>query len=244
MNVCYHHLLNKIRIAEKQSMQPHLQYIFGKTICDVVGFYKQYWNMNFFELIAELGYAQADALDRLILSALKLKYLGHPNAALMALERAIDAGSHSQYSRYLIAELLRELKRYAEAREHCGKLQQDFSDFDEVESCLSMCDVDELFNSQYDYYQILDHAHLLLKPACYIEIGVASGKSLALTRSGTCSIGVDPMLAGIEGLWFRSPEVEPLLFPMTSNDFFSTLNLTNLLGLPAFDMAFIDGDHT
>lgn len=244
MNDCYNHLLNKIRIAEKQSMQPHLQYIFAKTICDAVGFYKQYWNLNFFELIAELSHAQTDAVDKLIVSALKLKYLGHPDAALMVLERATDSGCHTQFSRYLTAELLRELKRFEEARKLCSELQHDFPDFDDVESCFSMCDIDELLNCRYDYYQILNHAHKLIKPTNYIEIGVASGKSLALARTGTNSIGIDPLSTGIDGLFFLSPEVEPILFPMTSDDFFNTLNVSELLGEAAFDMAFIDGDHT
>jgi len=231
-------------MAEKQTMQPHLQYIFRQTICDAVGFYKQYWGMNFFELIAELIQAQTNVPDSLTVAALKLKYLGYPDAALMMLKGTTDLGCHTQYSRYLTAELLRELKRFEEARKLCSELQHDFPDFDDVESCLSMCDVDELLNCRYDYYRILNHAHKVLKPVCYIEIGVASGKSLALARTGTNTIGIDPLITGTDGLFFLSPEVEPILFPMTSDDFFNTLNVSALLGEVAFDMAFIDGDHT
>ena len=243
----YSDLLNKIRMMVENhniTSKPDLNYKFVQTICGIVGFYKRYWGLNFFGSIAELIHTQPSELDRLIVTALKFKHQGHTDAALMMLENAHELGDHTQYSRLLTAELLREQRRFEEAKKRCIELQRDFPGFDEVEACLTSCDVDELLNCQYDYYQILNHAHGIVKPACYIEIGVASGKSLALARSGTYAIGIDPTATTADDLFFHSPEAETIVFPTTSNKFFSIFDVVASTNHPVFNMAFIDGDHT
>jgi len=42
------------------------------------------------------------------------------------------------------------------------------------------------------YYALLDRLHDHLRPRGYVEIGVADGHSLGLTRPGTVAVGVDP----------------------------------------------------
>ena len=76
--------------------------------------------------------------------------------------------------------------------------------------------------------------HEVIAPACYLEIGVQAGRSLALAKRR--AIGVDP-----------APKLErPLaagaeLHTATSDDFFEFL-AAKTLGQP-LDMAFIDGMH-
>src|SRR6185369_7219931 len=94
-----------------------------------------------------------------------------------------------------------------------------------------------------EHYHLLHMAHTTLRPRRYIEIGVSSGRSLALTGCGTSAIGVDPMTAIPEQQFFHSPETAPKLFKMTSNDFFQQGLMEKEWGGSPFDMAFIDGLH-
>ena len=83
-----------------------------------------------------------------------------------------------------------------------------------------------------DYYRVLDELHGRLRPATYLEIGVHEGDSLALCRSGTRAIGVDPALPGC-----LRAEVEAELVAATSDEFFADHEPV------AIDLAFIDGLH-
>jgi hypothetical protein len=85
------------------------------------------------------------------------------------------------------------------------------------------------------YYELLAAAHELLRPRRYVEIGVHTGRSLALAGAEVEVIGVDPALPG-------SLEVVPgplvRLVPTTSDEFF----LDPALAGP-IDLAFVDGLH-
>lgn len=226
------------------NMDPDLNFQFMQKISDVIGFYKDFWNTNFYSIIIDLLHTQTQTTDKLIVNALKLSSQGHHGAAFRLLQQGSNLTNQTKYSLFLSAELLRKQGKLAEAHQLCTQLQRDFPDFSETESCLAMCEIDECFNCRYDYYQLLNHAHKILKPSSYIEIGVASGKSLALTRYGTHSIGIDPAATNIDSLFYHSLEENSLLFPMTSDDFFRTQNVAALIGQPTFDMAFIDGHHS
>lgn len=249
MNISRLHdnLLNRVRnvASNKGAQDPYMLHLDSRSICDAVGFYSQFWGLDFFDVCTDLIAAQSSIADSLIIAALELKHKGHLEAARIMVERAEELDRRIPYTRALAADLLREQGHRGEARKRCVELLQDFPRFGDAESCLTMCDVDDLLECPYDYYQLLDHAHRILKPGRYIEIGVSTGKSLALARTGTRAIGVDPMAANSEMHYFHSPEVEPLLFPITSNEFFRTMDQVPAVRLdrPAFDMAFIDGLH-
>lgn len=89
-----------------------------------------------------------------------------------------------------------------------------------------------------DYFDLLDLVHRTTIPRTYVEIGVATGKSLSIALPRTVLIGVDP------GADIRHPISGDLnLFRLTSDEFFQTDSLrTSLAGLPV-DVAFIDGLH-
>ncbi len=87
------------------------------------------------------------------------------------------------------------------------------------------------------YYDVLSRMHAALRPRTYIEIGVAGGASMLRALPGTKCIGVDPA---------PNPDTKLAhvkLFPLRSDEFFATQDLTALFdGLPV-DMGLIDGMH-
>jgi hypothetical protein len=93
-----------------------------------------------------------------------------------------------------------------------------------------------------DYLTVLKRLHSMLKPKSYLEVGVHTGSSLALSECK--SIGVDPrfmiespaIMAKITGKPFV------MLFGMGSDDFFQNYDPSRLLGQPV-EMAFLDGMH-
>ena len=89
-----------------------------------------------------------------------------------------------------------------------------------------------------DYLRRLAEIHACLRPRTYLEIGVWSGRSLALAGGDTLAIGVDP-----------NPEIAEKLSPSTrifeesSDSFFALHDVeSEFKGLP-IDLAFIDGCH-
>ena len=89
------------------------------------------------------------------------------------------------------------------------------------------------------YYALLDRIHEHLCPRGYVEIGVANGHSLGLTRPGTVAVGVDPS---------PGPEVAErapgrILVSTTSEVFFRDHDRAEVLGGASLDLAFVDGLH-
>ena len=86
------------------------------------------------------------------------------------------------------------------------------------------------------YYGLLRRTHEILKPRCYLEIGVHRGHSLALVQPETHAVGIDP-----EPM-VEDPPDKAVIVPATSDDFFSNPDLFGLLG-GHLDLAFVDGLH-
>jgi hypothetical protein len=89
-----------------------------------------------------------------------------------------------------------------------------------------------------DYFAVLGRIHRHLRPATYLEIGVAGGESLAQALPQTNVIGVDPAP--------RLPGPLPprqQLFSTTSDDFFAQQDVCRAFGGRTVDLAFIDGMH-
>jgi len=85
-------------------------------------------------------------------------------------------------------------------------------------------------------HAFLARLHEVLAPRAYLEIGVADGASLALSRCP--SIGVDPGYRIV-----RELEADLQLVRATSDDFFARPDpVAHLQGVP-IDLAFIDGMH-
>jgi len=89
-----------------------------------------------------------------------------------------------------------------------------------------------------NYLKVLARLHALRRPRTYLEIGTATGRTLAIARC--TSIAIDPKFR-IEGD-VRSGKPACHLFETTSDAFFAAENPSALFGRP-IDFAFIDGMH-
>jgi hypothetical protein len=92
--------------------------------------------------------------------------------------------------------------------------------------------------TRFEYLTLLDRVQQHLRPRTYVEIGVRFGTSLQLALPGTTCVGIDPA-AELRYPVPRRAEV----FNMTSDDFFATHDLHEVLGGRPVDVAFIDGMH-
>jgi len=90
-----------------------------------------------------------------------------------------------------------------------------------------------------DYLAWLAHFHAIRRPPVYLEIGVATGRTLALAQPPTRAIGVDPAPA-IDSEFTTVTH----LFRETSDRFFRKNRLVRLLGGDPIGLGFIDGLHT
>ena len=88
------------------------------------------------------------------------------------------------------------------------------------------------------YYDAMDLVHRHLVPRTYVEIGVATGRTLRLALPGTACVGIDPA-PRLE----RPAAAGQQIFAQTSDDFFATHDLGAVLGGAPMDLAFIDGMH-
>jgi len=89
-----------------------------------------------------------------------------------------------------------------------------------------------------NYLALLRLLHRYLRPRTYVEIGVASGRSLARARPGTLCIGIDPS----PNLRHSIPTAARI-FELASDEFFSRHDLRQMLDGRPVDLAFIDGMH-
>jgi len=86
------------------------------------------------------------------------------------------------------------------------------------------------------YRQWLRRFHEWLRPPVYLEIGLDTSLELALPP--TRAIGIDPQPKGPE-----TYEADTQIFVMTSDEFFATKRLVDVVGCEHIDLAFIDGLH-
>ena len=89
------------------------------------------------------------------------------------------------------------------------------------------------------YREILRAIHATLRPASYLEIGVAAGATLALATTATVAVGVDPVAAPLEHALPASARV----VHETSDAFFASRARSEVFGKLPVDLVFIDGLH-
>jgi len=88
------------------------------------------------------------------------------------------------------------------------------------------------------YTDVLAQIHRRLAPRTYLEIGVATGSTIALAGASTAAIGVDP-----------DPKIDKSLgsnvriYSLTSDEFFGQHDVIREFGGQPVDLAFIDGMH-
>ena len=89
-----------------------------------------------------------------------------------------------------------------------------------------------------NYTSLLGRLHEHLRPATYVEIGVASGASIAVAGESTRCVGVDPYPRVKSRIRSKAR-----LYPTESDEFFAQYDLFEELGVASLDLAFIDGLH-
>jgi hypothetical protein len=89
-----------------------------------------------------------------------------------------------------------------------------------------------------DYFAVLSRLHRHLRPATYLEIGVAGGESLACALPHTDVIGIDP-----QPQLSRELPARQRVFHTTSDEFFAQHDVRAEFGGRSVELAFIDGMH-
>lgn len=225
----------------KAGLSPSVLFANYRTLSHVIGFYAEFWGLDLFSAFNKILASQNTIIDALQLQAFELLYRKEPRAANIVARRAMELAAPDYVQQALLyADLLRRSGEVEAARSICSEID-GFSEG--VQAVLDMCIIDEQLPLDMEHYHLLHKAHAILRPRRYVEIGVSSGRSLALIGAGTSAIGVDPETAVPEQQFFHSPAAAPRLFQMPSNDFFQQGLMEKEWGKEPFDMAFIDGLH-
>ena len=213
------------------------QYLLGEMLT----FYRKNWNLSEDWAYGEMIKILKEPADLMIAAAMDCERRLLGDAATEFANAAALANLESQY-KIMAASYCRKSGNIKKAREVCLELSVQQPENQGALCELFSCDVAERF-WPLDYYDLLAEIHHKWPPRAYIEIGVATGKSLALAGSLTRSLGIDPSTASQDHLYYNSPENNPQLYKMTSNDFFANRDVIKEMGQLHFDVAFIDGLH-
>ena len=236
-----HAILHTILTLVKTGDDPAKPLEYAGLLGDVVAFYRKYWGVSLDWVYAAMLTRLRGTAEVLSVAAIDADSRSLPEAASIFAETAAAVSSDCHYL-ISLAGYIRKAGDVGRARNIICKLSEQQPGSQKILSELFMCEVAERFWSQ-DYYDVLAELHLERRPRVYLEIGVATGKSLALAQAGTRALGVDPVAAVADQLVYHSPANSPRLYKMTSDDFFATQNLCNEMGRDCFDLAFIDGLH-
>jgi len=229
--------------ALKAEIAPSMLFTNYCAICDVIGFYSDFWGLDLFSFFTDIVNSQENIADALQYQSLELYHRKELSAACIVARQAMKRAPDNAFAAAVYADLLRIAGKRDLARAACHELLRSFPGFDEALAVLDRCDIDEILPMEMEHYHMLHRTHITMRPRRYIEIGISTGKSLALAGDGTSAIGVDPTTAIPEQQFFHSPATPPKLFKLTSNDFFQQGLMEEEWGGSSFDMAFIDGLH-
>jgi predicted O-methyltransferase YrrM len=118
-----------------------------------------------------------------------------------------------------------------------------------LSACKQMLQINDRYNQAHmlmakimmpgpNYANLLSRLHRRLRPETYVEIGVATGASMAIAGPDTRCIGIDPCPRVTAKICGRAR-----LYPITSDEFFERYDLFSELGVERLELAFIDGLH-
>ncbi|HIJ88379.1 MAG TPA: class I SAM-dependent methyltransferase [Desulfuromonadales bacterium] len=236
----FHRTLNSIQATVNEGNSAWMNGCMG-LLGDMLLFYRSNWNLSEDWAYEEMIKILKEPADLLIAAAMDCEQRLWSEAAAQFANAAALINTGSQYQ-IMAASYYRKNGNIKNAREVCLGLSMQQPENQGALCELFSCDVAERF-WPLDYYELLAEIHHKSPPRVYIEIGVASGKSLALARSQTRSLGIDPATAAQEHLCYNSPENNPQLYKITSDDFFASRDVIKEMGRLHFDVAFIDGLH-
>jgi hypothetical protein len=122
----------------------------------------------------------------------------------------------------------------AAAAQHLTRLVERYPDYPGAHATLAA-----LLMPGPHYREVLRAIHAELRPATYLEIGVAAGATLALATTADIAVGVDPVPAPLEHALPPGARV----VHETSDAFFQSRTRSDVFGPHPVDLVFIDGLH-
>ena len=238
------HMEAQIRQIESlyQSERYGEAYYLSTTVTEAIGFYKRYWDLDFTLLFSRILAVRPEYQLMMVFTAELLYQQGQYVSASDLAAVAVRLENSGGFFNINYIRMLRAAGRLGQARSECLRLLELAPNEQNLEAELAQCDAYGHF-SEKDYYSVLHAVHRKYKPATYLEIGLAQGRSLALVGKQTKAIGIDPDTAEQGRMMYMAPENSPLLFRTTSDDFFNRADLPALLETDTLDMAFLDGLH-
>jgi hypothetical protein len=134
----------------------------------------------------------------------------------------------------LKAHMQAALGERAESVELIRRVIDGYADFPGALTALATWTMPGLY-----YRDVLSRLHARLSPRTYLEIGVESGATLALARTATRAVGVDPVSSRISQ---PLPE-NARLYQVESDAFFANESKETVFDGSDVDLTFIDGMH-
>lgn len=234
------HILDLMQAAAHEGDRAKMN-SYRALLGDLLSFYRINWNISEDWAYGEMIKILKEPEDLLLAAAMdcEQRFLGE--AAINFAHTATLVNAENKY-KIIAAGYYRRNGNLKKAREDCLELSMQQPENHGVLCELSYCDVAERF-WPLEHYEMWSAIHHKWPPRVYIEIGVFTGKSLALAGSHTRALGIDPETAAQEHLRYNSPQNNPQLYKMTSDDFFANYDVIKEMGQPHFDVAFIDGLH-
>ena len=238
------HIEAQIRQIESLSQSEKYveAYLLSTTVIEAIGFYKRYWDLDFTSLFSRILAVQPEYQFMMTFTAELLYQQGHYASAADLADIAVRLENSGDFFNINYVRMLRTAGRLEQARSECLRLLELGPNEQNLMAELAQCDAYGHFSDK-DYYSVLHAVHSKYRPATYLEIGVAQGRSLALVGKQTRAIGIDPDTAEQGRMMYLSPENRPLLFRTTSDDFFDRADLPALMEANTIEMAFLDGLH-
>jgi hypothetical protein len=174
-----------------------------------------------------------NSADALLLRGVVNRLLGNPQGAIADLVQAQRLQANHGDCSFEMALCWEMLGDTNQAAAHCAEARRS-----EPSSGAAFSMLAQLRLPGEYYFDVLARIFAHLRPTTYVEIGVFEGASLRLARSASAIVGIDP---DPKITWALEPNMK--VFKTTSDEFFSTYDLTTELGGRPVDLAFVDGMH-
>jgi hypothetical protein len=134
----------------------------------------------------------------------------------------------------VLAEMEARSGERERAARRFGELVERYPDYPGAQATLA-----SLLMPGPSYRDVLRALHAALRPATYLELGVAGGATLALATTARVAVGVDPVPAPLE----QALPTGARIVHETSEAFFAARRREDVFGDHPVDLAFIDGLH-
>jgi hypothetical protein len=209
----------------------------GSTAAELLFFLRQCLERGAFDHALALGAALPDAASEpaVALTLAVARFLaGERSEARAAVAELVRARAADLNALAVLAEMDARSGDRAAAVAEFTRLVEAYPDYPGAQPSLAA-----LLMPGPPYREVLRNLHAALRPATYLEIGVAAGATLALAATARVAVGVDPAPAALEHVLPAGARV----FNETSDAFFAGREREELFGPSPVELVFIDGLH-